>query len=675
VTRTLALLSLLLAACAAADDPVAPFTAALASPQIAAVVDRGDTAGRHYFELYGSFTGEGYGARVVCNGVEVPNRREYASRGQINLSIPVMPSGTSCSFILLGSVVSIDGVNDRGTTSGRRYYELYGSFPGATPGGHVYSMSGSICDGVRREARVEYQSEGQLNVSIAGLTTPASCTFPLVGNVQLSNAIAPRALAAPGVEILGVNDRGTTAGLRYFELYGRFAASGLRVESVCDGVSLPTTIAYASSGQVNVALASFPGGDWGCGFTVTGSLDGRPRRSPVFHVAAATTHPALPSYVGTYYWGGRTSAPGEDQLAKATAGLRASGFSTARFVITPRVRGERIEGNATSLPYQIDGASFDVACPEDRPFLPCAVRQPAYQSAIGAPGLTNVVLTAYDSASNGATGWASRFLDEAWLTAHSDEVRSEYRDLTYALYETQRWTGKTIIVTNWEADNMLYCGSAYRYATDASFRAGCTGVDAHLRGLKVWFRLRQEGIREGRRLATLAGFGGVTVAEGIEFSTYRLMHGFGPNILEDLVPELRPEWVSYSSYETINKLYTPGAAGEAAVRADLASIQAFLAARSPGTRLMIGEVGYNGSDGELLDGVRAAQIAMTRTAVRLLHEAGIPIVILWVGYDSTPTLDPVSGETSWSLHDGLFESDGSERLLLRCLRAFVAGLG
>ncbi len=677
MNRTLLLLTSLgvtLVGCAAAEDEhVVALTSALDVPQIAGVVDRGDTAGRHFFELYGSFPGETYGARVVCNGVEVPNKREYFSRGQINLSIPVMPSGTSCSFMLLASPYAIHGVNDRGTTFGRRFYELYGSFPGADQGRGTYSMAGAMCDGTRYPARVEYQSEGQINVSIENLWAPAVCSYPLVGNVQLSNPIAPRALAPAGLEIMGVNDRGTTSGRRYFELYGRFSAQGLRVESVCDGNALPTTITYASSGQVNVALDSFPGGgDWVCGFTLTGNLEQRPRRSPTFHAQGQAAHPALPGYVGTYYWGGRLSTPGESQLGKATANLRTSGFRSARFVITPRVRGELIQGNGASLPYQIDTGSFDVACPRERPFLPCAIRQPDYQAAISEPSLRNVVLTAYDSASNGATGWASNFLDEAYLTQHADEVMGEYRDLTYALYETQRGSGKTIIVSNWEADNMLYCGSAYTYSYDASFRAHCTGVDAHLRGLKKWFRLRQQGIREGRRLAGLAGYGGVTVAEGIEFSTLDLMHGLGPNILEDLIPDLRPEWASYSSYETINKLSTPGS--EPVVRAELNRIKSFLAQRSPGTQLMIGEVGYTASEGDLLDPVRVKQIAMTQTAMRLIHEAGIAIAILWVGYDSTPSFDSVTGETTWNLHDGIMENDGSERLILKRLRAYVATL-
>ena len=48
------------------------------------------------------------------------------------------------------------------------------------------------------------------------------------------------------------------------------------------------------------------------------------------------------------------------------------------------------------------------------------------------------------------------------------------------------------------------------------------------------------------------------------------------------------------------------------------------------TRLMIGEVGYPGSDGELLDTTKQQQSDSTLTALRLISQANIPIAIIWV---------------------------------------------
>ncbi len=668
--------SVTLAACAdaPASEPGGPddLAATRAAMQVTGLADRGSTAGRHYFELYGDFPGGSYGARVVCGGAEVPSRREYASSTQINLSIPELPSGTSCSFLLFGSPYAILGVQDRGLTGDRRYFELYGSFAGADQAAETYHLDGALCAGARYPARVEWQSPGQVNVSVQGLFAPASCQFPLVGNVQVAPAFGPQLLTRPDVEIHGATDRGTTGGLRFFELYGRFSAASLAIQSICDGLVLPTTIVYASSGQVNVALAGFPGtADWGCGFTVTGALGARPVASPTFHTQASTAHPALPAFVGVYYWGGRLSSPGESQLATGTASLRAAGFQTARFVLSPRARGELVQNTSASLPYQIDTTALNAACPLGTPFLPCAIRSPAYQQAISAPGLRTIVLTTYDSTTSGDLGWSSDFMNRPFIDAHADAIVAEYRDLTLALHETQAGSNKTFIIANWESDNSLYCGSVYRYTREASFRAHCTDVPARLAGLRRWFELRQQGIRAGRQLAAERNLGGVTVADGIEFNTFHILDGWGPSTLADLIPHVRPDWASYSSYETINKLLD-GSGGEAAVRAELIAVKRYLLERTAGTQLMIGEVGYPGSAGEQLDAVKTQQLAVTAQVLRLVHEAGIPVAILWVAHDSTPGFDAVAGESRLDLHDGFMNLDGTERLVLRWVRAALA---
>ena len=44
-------------------------------------------------------------------------------------------------------------------------------------------------------------------------------------------------------------------------------------------------------------------------------------------------------------------------------------------------------------------------------------------------------------------------------TANRLAVQREYRELTYALYQTQNGSGKTFVVASWDADNQAYCGS------------------------------------------------------------------------------------------------------------------------------------------------------------------------------------------------------------------------
>lgn len=638
---------------------------------LCSVADRGNYAGRHYFELYGDFPWGTQGVRTICNGAEIPTRRESASPTQINVSIPEMTGGSRCSFLAFGSVYQILGIQDRGATDGRRFFELYGSFPGASPATPLYQISGVVCDGVRLEARIESQSAGQINVSIHGITPFASCSFPLVGNVQYGSAAGPLEIVSPPLEIASAVDRGTTAGLRYFEFYGRFASAGLSLESICDGVALPTSIVFAGAGQVNAAIVGFPGGDYTCSFAASGTVGGQPRRSPWFHQPASLVHPALPSSVGAYFWGGLHFSHSEAQLAKGVSVLRASGFRTIRLVLSPRVRGEILQDSGASLPYQIASKSFNTACPLGAPFLPCAIRTSVYQAAISAPDVKTIVLTTYDSATSGPNGWSADFLDPVFIEQHAGTIRKEYRDLTLALYETQAGTGKTFILSNWEGDNSLYCGSAYTYTQSAAFRAGCSGIPAKLAGMKRWFELRQEGIAEGRILAAVAGLGGVTVEDGIEFNSYRMLLGYGPSVLFDIISFVEPAWASYSSYETINRLI---AGDEYGVRTDFRGIQHHLTQTTPGTQFMLGELGYDGGAGELRDATVVNQSAWTVTALRLAREEGIPLSILWVAFDSTPVFDSVTGESTFRLHDGVFHLDGQERIVLRAIRAGLAAL-
>jgi len=638
---------------------------------LCSIQDRGNYAGRHFFELYGDFPWGTQGVRAICNGAEIPTKREYAGPTQINVSIPEMPGGTRCSFLVFGSVYQILGVQDRGNTGNRRYFELYGTFPGTSAATPLYQISGALCGGQRFNARIESQSSGQINVSVENLFTNASCSFPLVGNPQYGNALGPLGIASPPLEISAAVDRGTTAGLRYFELYGRFAASGLSIESICDGVARPTTIVFASAGQVNVAIGGFPGGDYRCSFAASGTTSGLPRTSPVFHQPATAVYPALPAFVGAYFWGGLYFSHAEAQIAKGVSVLRTSGFRTIRLILNPRVRGEILQDSGASLPYQIDSKAFNAACPLGVPFLPCAIRTQVYQEAISAPDVKTIVLTTYDSASIGPNGWSADFLDPAFLEEHADAVRKEYRDLTVALYQTQASTGKTFIIANWEGDNSIYCGSAYTFTQDAGFRSGCTGIATRVAGMKRWFELRKQGIEEGRLFAAGVGLTGVTVSDGIEFNSYQMLIGFGPSVLYDIIPFVRPTWASYSSYETINKLI---GGDESGVRADFRGIQHHLGQKSPGTQLMIGEVGYEGSSSELMDGIVVDQSAQTVSALRLIHEENIPIAILWVAFDSTPIFDSVTGESTFKLHDGLFHLDGRERLVMKAVRAGVAGL-
>jgi hypothetical protein len=79
--------------------PVAPAPPAI---EIAGVNDRGVTAGRHLVELYGRFAdGSALEPRVLCDGLSVAARTEYASSGQVNVSWrDTGQSASRCAFVL-----------------------------------------------------------------------------------------------------------------------------------------------------------------------------------------------------------------------------------------------------------------------------------------------------------------------------------------------------------------------------------------------------------------------------------------------------------------------------------------------------------------------------------------------------------------------------------------------
>lgn len=190
--------------------------------------------------------------------------------------------------------------------------------------------------------------------------------------------------------------------------------------------------------------------------------------------------------------------------------------------------------------------------------------------------------------------------------AKKSQVTEEYKNLTLHLYQQYSGTGKRFYLGNWEGDNILYCGEAFRYVTDESFRALCNSLYQNRQfgpsvaspqdmafGLKKWFESAMKGVFEGRSLAAQNGWFGVEVYYAPGFNSVQLLQnpsvavpgsnlpplysllngststGFGmlsnlsPGeiIIDDIqgqAPRVeqvpRFDFVSYSAYDTINRL-------------------------------------------------------------------------------------------------------------------------
>jgi hypothetical protein len=153
-------------------------------------------------------------------------------------------------------------------------------------------------------------------------------------------------------------------------------------------------------------------------------------------------------------------------------------------------------------------------------------------------------------------------------------------------------------------------------------------------------------------LAQQAGYSGVTVADGVEFNINSVTYRYELNqvrlktILRDVVPLVRPDYVSYSSYDSQNR---------GRMEQDLRQIQGWLSVNSPPSRLGIGEVGYTRHG---IDGIDSFRTVATALAVQRLK---LPFAILWEAYDT------YAGDRTQPF--GILQARGQLRKVTRSLRA------
>jgi hypothetical protein len=544
-----------------------------------------------------------------------------------------------------GPPLVLNGINDRGPDLDAHAFELYGSFSSPEVVRPIV-----VCDGKLVQAEIMAPPLlGQINVNVEAMRSSTSCTFQLQrltdsvksGTLTLVTSLLP-------LEIGGLIDRGITSGRRYAELYGTFPGGGTGLDSrvLCGGQYVASRIEYVSGGQINVSMpVTTPASN--CAFALRRPSDGL--TSPLFgSLPSAATIP-MPGF-GGYFWGGR---PGKATLSGGQKALTTAGFDATRLVITPRMRS----GSPLDNYYNLNLTDLKTACPLAVPFLPCAIRYAPYQAAITLAGLKTIALTAYDSASSGATGLDAKYVDLTFWAdpANRQAVTQEYKDLTYALYQTQNGSGKTFVIASWEADNQAYCGSFYSYYTDANFRATCGSIPSRndaVAAITQWFLARQAGVRAGRAAAQAAGYTRVTVADGVEFNMNSLTYSYQVNgvalktVLQDVVPVVQPDFVLYSSYDSQNRGH---------MEQDLRQIQGWLAGVTPPSRLAIGEVGFARHG---IDGVDAFRTVETVLAVQRVK---LPFAILWEAYDTN------SGDR---VHPyGVLQATSQQRKVTRILQA------
>jgi hypothetical protein len=334
-----------------------------------------------------------------------------------------------------------------------------------------------------------------------------------------------------------------------------------------------------------------------------------------FGTAALAEPPA--KIVGVYHWGGqvpRSVSQGVEQIA----GL---GGRIVRIALSPRHYSD-YEGRDACY------SGFSLAA---------IAQDPDVKKALDNPSIDLFMFTAYDGTSFGDCVH-HRYLNPGFYTPENTAALiQEYSDFTLYLYQTYQHTHKRFIISNWEADNDVYCGAAYAYATDRRAREACDSSYAYyydgnstpeqsLEGLQHWFQLREKGIVDGRNRAALMGMGGMRVYFAPEFSIVHVLHDAGlKSVLYDVVPKVIFDYVSYSTYESINRSDPDSALG-----ADLNLIQDTTGSSS----IIFGEIGFSRSEW-------GSDVAVSRSA-RVIAAAiswGVSLIFQWNLYDQDSSND------------------------------------
>lgn len=340
--------------------------------------------------------------------------------------------------------------------------------------------------------------------------------------------------------------------------------------------------------------------------------------------------------VGIYHWGGRRTqglTAGIQQIAALNAKI-------ARVTISPLMDIDYNRGGAC-----ISGFN-----------LPAALDDEDLRTALAEPAIKVVMATVYDGTGYGGCG-AHRYLNPGFYTEeNTSRMVEEYAEFTYRLHALFQGTGKQFILSNWEGDNALYCGSAWAFANSADFRRDCLGnyaatyggnlwPDESIEGMVLWMKARYAGVERGRERARVEGLTGIEVAVAPEFCSVHTLRDKGfASVLYDVLQRVPFDYVSYSAYESIcsrNPIL--------ALRADLDLIELLAGSR----RIILGEIGFPRSQ------LGGSLIATTRKVTNAAAAWGVSYIFQWNLYDQ----DEASDYGLFDLNGGMTELGGYYRRL------------
>jgi len=359
---------------------------------------------------------------------------------------------------------------------------------------------------------------------------------------------------------------------------------------------------------------------------------------------------SLQDRIGVYQWVSPAREP--DVLTAARRRTTELGLRTFRLYLgarydyqRPYLDPDRFEGNIPTTPAEI-------------------LNVPRYREVLDDPALSTVILTAYSSLDYGA-GPDDVNLLRPFADREREAVHAQMLQLSRLLFTRYGDQPKTVILANNEADEKLM--EIANYTGDPELA---------VKNIVDWINTRQSAVEQARSEFPDAR---LRLAHAFEISVVNLrIAKTGPryakaptqdgiSALNDVLPDIRTDLVSYSSYESVNSPFetrdpdSPPRQVAARLNRDLDrisraaadSISAFGRSEFGGEYVMIGELGFARETFERLGGVLPRLYYALDTAVG----RRCPWIVLWQAFDA-----PRLGRRSWGygLRD---DADQTPRLI------------
>jgi len=359
---------------------------------------------------------------------------------------------------------------------------------------------------------------------------------------------------------------------------------------------------------------------------------------------------AQPERVGLYQWVGVAPEGVSDQLTAARERTTELGLGVFRLYLGARYDYQR----PYLSPERFEGDLDDARTPAS------ILQIPRYAAVLDDPRLSTVIFTVYESRDYGG-GPDDINLLRPWSEDDARLVNQQISELCGLLYERWGDQPKTVILSNHEADEKIM----------EILQHSGGDLDLARRNLASWMQTRQTAVERARAEHPGAS---LQIFNAFEISVVNLRVArtagryqktniaSGVTALEQIVPLIRTDLISYSAYESVNSPYQtrrPDAPEQirARLERDLEkirraagpSISAAGRARFGEKFVMLGELGFPREKFEPLPS--GGVLPRLETALETALDWGAPYVVLWQAFDA-----PRLGAEGWGY--GVFDSQG-----------------